>query len=236
MVYNRRYQRKVPTNKQLDKKIRKLENEDELKFKDTLFLVSQTDAAAGTVYPIGLVGQGIDARARIGDFIRPTSLKCRFTITFQPNTVINSTSVVRMIIFYDSEPAGELPIVVDSTSVDSESLLDIQTSAFPILMQYNYSTMQSKYKVLVDKVMTLNSQAGSGLTASVIAPTPITKYWKKSVKLSRKTIYSGDGALITALQSNGLFICFLYETFGGAIEDPNTLDIVGNIRMYYKDA
>jgi len=79
----KRYQRKVPTNKQLDKKIRNIVNDQELKYKDNQFSVTNENmrwtmgppALTPLSFYVSNPGIGSDERARDGDIIRGTSLK-----------------------------------------------------------------------------------------------------------------------------------------------------------------
>lgn len=229
MPYYNRYKSRVPTNKQLNDKIKKLQSEEELKYKDTTYAIGQVEADAFTVYPIGLVGIGTDARARIGDCIRGTSLKLRFQFLFTPNALLSSSAFLRMIVFYANDVDGVLPKVYN----DDYALLDASSSFNPLLQQYNYSAMQDDFKVLHDEVFTMRAFPLLGAAPEV--PLPNQMFFKKTIKLSRKTWYAGDNAVITDLESNGLFIAFYFDSQLGDPSDPNQLVIDGAIRMYYKD-
>lgn len=232
-------QKKVLTNRALTRKVREMENEPELKFKDTKILPTNLDminhVVSGTptpptIYPIGLVGQGTDARARIGDFIRATSLKIRLRMRYLPNTNISPQAHVRMIIYYDANPQGA------TTQFGTvNSLLDNDSSDQYVLQHYNYSEMGVRYKVLYDKIHTFNSTSDYGTLTDDLFPSASSKYIKKTIKLGRKTIYSGADALASNVQSNGLYVVWFFYAEGTNEDQPQTISADSCFRMYYKD-
>lgn len=240
MPYYRR--KKVLTNRALTKKVREMENEPELKYKDTEFNVTQTDMVdhvvsgqegeqVPTTFAIGLVGQGVDARARIGDFIRATSLKIRLSMRYAPNTNISPTAFIRMILYYDSSPQGEASVTVGQAN----SVLDIGSSDEYIYQMYNYSEVAARYKILMDKTYTLNSQTIYEPITGNWIPQRSSRYIKKTIKLGRKTIYSGPDGLIGDVQTNGLYVTWLFYAEGTDESNLTTAIVTGTMRMYYKD-
>lgn len=244
----RRYNRynHVMTNRQLTKKVKEIQADEELKHKDTIFAVGEVDAStiAGvgpTVYPIGLVGNGTDDRARIGEEIIHTSLKLRFRVqvTFNQNEnevllTPNNYCFLRMIVFYHDFPDGEIPPVIAS----DDALLDTNSAVSPIEMMYEYGSVSSGiYKVLYDKVYTMTSQGIYLPDVEIGAPAgqPVCRYIKKTIKIGRKQRYYGDDATIADLQTNGLFVFWYFDTPNSDIENRNQLLITGSARLYYKD-
>lgn len=243
----RRYNKynRVMSNKQLTKKVKEIQNDEELKHKDTLFAVGEVDASiiAGvgpTVYPIGLVGEGTDARARIGEEIINTSLMLRFQVKllFNSNETgiapANNIGFLRMIVFYHEFPDGEIPPVV----AVADALLDANSAFSPINMMYDYGSVNAGvYKVLYDKVYTLTASDLYIPDAEIgaLAGVPVSRFIKKKIKIGRKQRYYGDDAVIQDLQSNGLFVFWLLDTPNSDPTDRNQLQIDGSIRLYYKD-
>lgn len=227
--YNKRYN-KVPSNKQLAQKIKKLQNDEELKYKDTGYFVGQVEAADFTVFPVGLVGNGDDARARDGDIIRGTSLKMRFAFTFTPNNSLATTAFIRMIVFYARNVDGELPAVYN----DINGLLDPNSASTPLLQMYNYTAMQDQFKVLYDNVITLESNHDI-VVGATSAASPVSYFMNDKVKISRKQTYSGPNAVIGDLEANGIFVAWYFVAPNSETADEDQLVLEGTIRMYFKD-
>lgn len=224
------------TNRQLTRKIKKMDNNVELKHKDQDILVGQLDADF-SVYEVCPVGQGDDERGRIGDEITTTSLKLRMAIRFSPNDFLNTTAMIRMILFWDSAPAGEIPSIVSVTPLD-QSVLDPQSSALePIYDQYDYTTTQNRFRIIYDKVWTLSSQFASvtGDLETSGYPAPVVRFITKKFKLGRKQLFQGGEASYTSWVTNGLFVGWYLYSPGLSTSEFNALGIDANFRLYYKD-
>lgn len=227
------------TNRQLTRKVKKMEDEVELKYKDTAYNIGQVEATAFKPYNIGLIGQGVDERARIGDFIRHTSLKMRFWIRFEPNNTVATTAFVRVLLCYDSQPTqttsslGQPPVDLITGSILGQSLLDT-SEINPLLQHYDVQTCAMRYRVLYDKVFTLQSRQNDTATDPP-GPAPVSMFLKKKIKLGRKAVYNGNGAVYEQLTTNALYFAVYFYAPESNEADQDQLICTGNIRLYYKD-
>lgn len=224
------------TNRQLTKKIKKLDNEIELKHKDESFQLGQVDANF-SVYDICVVGLGGDERGRIGDEIVTTSLKMRSVITWTPNAFNNNTCLIRMILFWDAAPNGEVPSIIPVTPLD-QAVLDNSNTAFtPIHFMYDYSTTQDRFRIIYDKVWSLSSQYRYSVDDIEFDGNPaiVTKFISKKFKLGRKQIFAGDGADYTTMVTNGIYAGWYFYSPNASTSEFNSLIIDSTFRLYYKD-
>lgn len=229
------YYRSRPTIRKLDKRIRKIENEVELKHKDETFFVGQPDANF-SVYDICTVGNGTDNRARIGNEIMTTSLKMKLGITWTPNTYNDTTAFIRMILFWDSEPNGEIPSIVAGSLGDQSVLDPNSTTLASIFDQYDYNTTSSRFRVIYDKVWTLRSQfAVQDPITSDVFPAPTSLYITKKWKLGRKQIYNGDDPDPEQLVTNGIYAGWYLYSYYPSPSEFNSLALDATFRLYFKD-
>jgi len=213
-----------------------MDNDIELKHKDQDLALGQLDADF-SVYNICSVGVGADAKGRIGEEINTTSLKMRMGIRWLPNAPLNTACHIRMILFWDSAPNGELPNIV-STGPDDQSVLDPASTAFEsIFDQYNYNSTQQRFRIIYDKVWTLSSQfvAVNSDIELDDHPAPVMRYVKKTFKLGRKQIYQGNDPDYQALVTNGLYVGWYFYSPDSSDSEFNSLFIDANFRLYYKD-
>lgn len=228
--------RRAPSNYQLAKRIRKIESEIELKHKDEDFFVGQVDADF-SVYDICVVGLGGDSRGRIGDEIQTTSLKMRLGIIWTPNTYNNLTAHLRMILFWDSAPNGDVPSIVSTGPLDQSVLDPASTSLEPIFDQYNYNTTQDRFRIIYDKVWTLRSQfITSDPDTLTDLPGPVSMFVTKKWKLGRKQVFQGNAADYTSMVTNGIYVGWYLYSPDNSTSEFNSLKLDAAFRLYFKDA
>lgn len=191
-VKKRKFQRKkkAPTNKNLARRVRKLERAPELKYKDVNSTVAPT--AAGTAVAALFIAQGDDFNQRIGEEVNLmyVNYKIRYAIASGTTGIIWRTMLV-----WDKQNNGIGPIFLASSSL-TEGLLDDTTITNTTLSPHNYRTKQ-RYQVLYDQTHISNPQE----------PTcERTMYMRKNFKFhGMKIKYSGSGGTIAELPSRELF-------------------------------
>lgn len=240
--YNRG--KRAPSNYALDKKIKKMQRETELKYNDEwLTVTAQNDPDTennvfllnGTVQGSGAFGQ------RIGNEIYPTSVQYRGFIYINnlEATVFNDVvraPFIRVIIFWDKMPNGEVPVIVGNSAAGAETLLDVTIGgASPIWAPYNHSTA-TRFKILSDKTYRFNPSStayyGGDVDPTFASAVP-NQFLSDKISLSRTTRYSGDGGTIATVSENGLFVTFI-STFDDSDANYN-ISFDGLFRVYYKD-
>lgn len=151
--------------------------------KKKIDLVQATYACTqtGSVTALNLCATGDDYTNRNGRKILMKSLQIRGY--FEPEDLIVDNCLARVVILYDCQTNGTLPVVTD--------ILDAATS----LSSLNLSN-RDRFKVLLDKQY----------VGAVAGGSPTVGMWKKFKRLNLETVYNGTGATIGAIQSGSLLM------------------------------
>lgn len=177
-------------NKNLDRRIKKLEHSEELKYIDIYNTSALTNT--GTIVALNFIAQGDDFNQRLGEEICAKFVNMKIRIS---HLAAGTYDQVRSILFWDKQTNGTGPTIYTSTDINS-GLLDNSTITSGVLCPHNYRC-NDRYAILYDKVHSINPE--SSAVDKVIQ-------FKKSFKLSgAKVKYSNSGALITSIPSRSLF-------------------------------
>lgn len=210
--------KKVPRVSTINKKIKRIQAKEELKFIDT-YQSATSIPLAGVLQLLNGVAEGDDNNNREGREINLTSVQFRGQLLNNPLDI--TSAVIRMIIFYDLQANGAAPTVA--------TLLDLTTITAAYLAPY-HRDYQKRYKIVYDKTMTITPQTvnttAGGVTTVVNS---IDRTIRKKRRLGRMVKYSGTGATITSIASNSLYVLFLSDN------NTNQPSINMGYRVYYKD-
>lgn len=168
-------------------------------------------ANAGSITPIVLLSQGSGATARIGNVIRPKSL--RFAIAFGTAAV---GAVIRYILFYDKTNQGVVPIVADVLETPTATAEPI--SGYANLLQSNDS-----FKVILDR--TIRIDAASQLLY-------VKTHMLRKSRLPSKIGFVGTAATQVSLGTNSLY-CLMISNQPLAAPSPS---VIFDAQMVYEDA
>lgn len=221
MVVQKR--RKVPTNRTLNQKIKKIQSREELKHRDTL--ISQTvDGTGSTLALLNGVPQSAGAETditRVGNDITATSIQWRLRYN---NVAAQLGSVtMRMLVFWDQQPNGAAPTAA--------TLLDGTTVTSLTLAPY-HRDYQKRYKILHDSVVTITPQAVQAFTPATGATTalvPQIVYRHAKRQLARTVKYIGNGATVASIGTNSLYAMWISNV---AADLPT---VTAGFRLYFKD-
>jgi len=204
--------KKAPTNKNLARRVRKLERAPEIKYRDVTSVLAPT--AGGTAIAALFIPQGDDFNQRIGEEINLMYVNYKMRYAIASGT---TSQIWRTMLVMDRQNDGSGPIFLASSSL-VEGLLDDITITSPIYAPHNYRTKQ-RYQVLYDQVHVSNPAE----------PTcERSLYIKKNYKFHGKKIkYSGSGSAISDLPTHDLFWLH-FETSG-------TVSITFSSRTWYTD-
>ena len=243
-----RFYRRAPSNYQLNKKIKKLEDEQEIKYKDIWHTISatRTPDVQGQVFLLNgtQVGPYVTGE-RIGSQIRATSLQLRgyFYIPLlgtldTPNTDTLRAPMIRLIVFWVTNPVGT-PVIVGNSDTALDGVLDniIGSTADNIFAPYQFQSYPA-IKVLYDKTYTFKVppiiRYNDGISAN--RPESTTPYVmiNKKIKLSRLVKYNGEQSTISNMTNNALYMTAISTYDAGS--GPG-YRIAGQIfsRFCYKD-
>lgn len=222
--------RRVPTNKQLDKKIKKLQSDVELKYTDT-YTTSDISTTA-TLILLNSTVRGAEQDQRIGNMIRGTSLQWRGHVS---TDIVDSGLVAiryRILIFWDRQANAAAPLLFGNSG--SASLLDTTTVTDATLAPYNHNNV-ARYKILYDKPFLLEPKVVGDMDPATGTTTyygQIVKHFNGHLNLSRKIRYDeSNNGDITDIVTNSLYIGAISDRAAAA---TNPFLEVGT-RMYYKD-
>jgi len=215
---------KVPTNKTLNTKIKRIQRNVEIKHKDYEINGSAVTTTGLLLDDHNFVQEGDTNITREGAIIRATSLQFigRFTTD---GTILDTATRIRMIVFWDSQTNGAVPNlsgvngILDVLTIDGLTFSPRQTNTL------------KRYKVIYDKIYTVNPQLDFvrlPATGTITANVKVHKPFRLRFKLSRAITYSGNAGTIADLVSNGIYIF--------CMSDSDTVGVSGGIRLYFKDA
>lgn len=209
--------KKVPNNKQLSRRIKKLEHSEELKYDD--------DYDAATVYNnssfllLNNIGQGDDYNQRIGEEIVSKFLNIKFRIG---RTASIDAITYRVMVFWDLQANGAAPTLYTSTSLTT-GLLDNSLVSIPSMVPHNYRT-KDRYHILFDKTYVNNAESSATIKWMQI---------NKNFKLGgAKVKYGTSGNSIAAIASRALYFFCMAHTSSAT----DTTDFRVATRFWFTDA
>lgn len=226
----KRYSSKYPSNKSINRKVKKIQDMIELKYIDTYFNDTVADDGNDLLL-MNAVGVGTSNTSRTGSEISLTSLQFRGSVTM--DSLQLDPILLRMIVFFDRQANSAAPITNVFTP-GTGSLLNGTVITDPIYMPYSYE-QQDRYRVLYDKVIQLNPKVikqadyTGGDTTELI---PVTQHFKKRIKLGRKVKYdlANIAPTIADIATNSLYVVFYSDN------TTNLPTMRFGARVYFKDA
>ena len=254
--YNKRYYKsnskrnykKNPTTRTLNKKIKKMQKQQEIKYIDNWEKIearNEPNASFPKSLPVLLNGLilGTSAIERIGSAVTATSLSFRGYI-YVPNLQnitneddLSRVPLVRMIIFWD-ESARDVPAIYGSPFSSQESLLDNSSGADIVFCPYNRST-RNRFKILYDKtfkfpVTPIITTGGMVVSETNALPHRVIQ---GKIKLNRIVQYSGVTDEIRDIARNALWcVCIsTYDTKAAPPDDAYFIQANICFRFNYKD-
>jgi len=215
-------QNKAITN--LNKKVKKIQVEEEVKHIDILY--AEISALAASPYPWfshNFTPVGASNITRLGNVIAPTSYQIRFRIR-QDIDRTGEASRVRMIIFWDTQVNGAAATYLGATGVLDNTVITDQLAA-----PRNYDTID-RYHIIKDKTYVLQNTMATVEVAGAVSKVSRAIIQKTFIiKASRRIKYTGATGTIADIANNALYIVF----YSDAVSEPPTID--GGVRMYFKD-
>lgn len=232
MPYRRNY-----TNKALDKRIRKIEMDEELKYFDLSGALTPAAGAEDSELLNG-VTQGSSVGERDGYEIQTTSITIRMIIQSQSSRLLYSQ--VRIIVFWCSSTLSGSPNIVGSTSAGTQAVLDntVNLVQSNMLLPYSREYVPGQFKILYDKVYTFNPKTYTAITADtpgadvfneVTGYLALGMFKKIHIPLSRKVRYDTANGGITDLAGNSLWIAACADVSA----NPPIVNFIS--RLNYKD-
>lgn len=207
---------KQPKLRNLERRVRKLEHSEELKYKD----IYSTTAPLTTFQflSMNLMGQGDDAfNNRIGEEIcaKYLNMKLRFI-----HPVGATSDAIRCVVFWDTQANGAAPDTLTSISPATAVFDNTTVSGGSTLVPYNYRT-KNRYKVLYDRVITMIPQSTT---------TDMVRYVRHNFRLNGAKIkYSDSGATQASVTSRNLI--FAYSCISGSLASCAL-----SFRLWFTDA
>lgn len=218
----------------LEKKVKQIEYETEVKYKDTIFTgieMADTGTIANTLLVNGLQ-QGQTSITRIADDVVYTSFQLRGCISHQiPTTATNLAPVYRLVIVRDMQPNG--------VAMTFGNLFDTTVITDPVYAPRNMDYID-RFHVYYDKVGILNINAsfitsgtGTPLVTTTTQVADVGRTIKVFKKLGFKTNYGlSNAGTVADIAKNSLYMLFMSDQSSASNNGPV---FNGGIRLYYKD-
>ncbi len=188
----------------------------ELKFFDGTS--NAVPAAGGTIMEDSLnhITQGVTEQARVGRKCTLRSIQARFQLTLASTpTAANTSERVRLIIYQDKQANGATATV---TGIMESATLD----------SYRNLANGSRFRVLYNKVVVMNTAAGSGRgTTDTLSYSETTAYRQMYKKCNIPLEFDSTTGAITELRSNN--IGYL------AFTDTGLVDVEVHWRLRFSD-
>lgn len=219
----------------IEKKVRHLAQEAELKYKDTLINVLAQDNGSLTL--LNGISQGTTQVTRIGGQVRLTSLQYR--LNFLSDTDIRNYVTARIIVFFDTQSNGADPVVSGNPLIAGQSgLLNTVAGGVPnnVFNPIQYENID-RFKIIHDKTFVLNPQQAltattAGAVQSLTTTAVVARTMSKYHKISRTIKYDGAGATIADINRNSLYMLLISDQANIGAEG---VSVFGVCRVYYKD-
>lgn len=222
--------RPKPTTKSLDRRIKKIQNRQELKHVDVLFNAIEmgsdsTSAAYTLLNPLTIGNTNL---TRIGDKASFTSIQIRATITAAA-AAIASPVTWRIIVVRDMQPNGATPTPAN--------LLD--TSVITALVHAPYNNdYTERFRVISDKKGVINPFRNRAWTDTA-GSNVVTEVGRIGIKYNLRwqlgfaTNYGlANGGTIADISKNAVFFLAMSDQTLASDLGPT---ITGGSRMYFKD-
>jgi len=215
--------------KNMDKRIKQIKDDEELKYIDVLQGTANIPASGGSAQGLitllnPAVTGDLPLNNREGGEIRCTSVQIRAHILTGSTAVTDFPTEFRCILFWDRQPNVSAPTLYTSgTGSGTMGLID-NTTITPIIHAPLNHQVSERYKVLYDKIFILN---GTGSDDSV----PVAKFLTIRKKLNRKTKYTKTAGVgsVTDIITNALY----FVVFNGSGNDDSSA--IWGSRVYFKD-
>jgi len=201
-MVRRRPKRKAPTNKSLNRKIKRIQNDIELKYKDVYSAATDISTTTALTLLNG-ISQGDTTITRTGGQVRLTSVHIKGTVTADPLNLLSDQ--YRMMVVWDAQANGAAPTLSGTVT----SILDVTTITDLLIAPYNYSAMD-RFKILMDKRVIINRRVVADTdpaTGATQEYQPIVKPFNKRFKLGRTVRYAVNSSTgtITDISTNSLY-------------------------------
>lgn len=196
--------RKVP--EKIKKYVKKeMKREVEKRWKTESFQLNLDYNLTTNIYTfLNGISQGDNTFERAGNQITITEIEIMLTVT----PAANLNSRVRLLMFFDKMPNGQLPNNNASTNSIFAEAPAGAANATTLLSPLNPNYFPSRYTLLVDRLFTVHQEGGS----SNIAVEKVVKIHKKGLKT--KVQYHLNNNTIAALVKNSLIIFAISDETG----------------------
>lgn len=161
----------------------------DVKRHDVLSAANSVSSTPSYVLLNGL-SQGDDSVTRDGNEIYISSVYIKGSIT-----AADATNSVRMLVFWDSQPNSTAPV---------DAQLFFSPVAYPHLSTLNYD-YRKRFRVLSDEMFVVDSND------------PVS-FYRRYIKIGRKTLYVGSSSTITGITKGALYMCMVSDS--GASTHP----------------
>jgi hypothetical protein len=171
----------------------------ELKYFDRHINGQSINSTTGSIMNLTqLLAQGVAPNQRIGRKIKVHRVSARLRVLKSATTVSNPTQTYRVMVVIDRQTNG--------TQFTIDDLLD-DGATTNLTRQFRLLTNSGRFKVLSDKIFTLNHMAPRDTSTSEVAP--VATFWQWSANLKGMPIeFDGSTGAVTEVRTNNIYIFY----------------------------
>lgn len=220
----RRSKKSKPTTKTLDKRIKRINKRQELRWVDRVDNAMPI-VATPVLHLLNGTTKGDNVYAtRQADEFYMTSFQIRYEVLTSGNVLANT--IVRVVIVYDRQSNG--------AAATAATIFDETNDTNVVYCPYNRD-YQKRYKILYDKTVEINPLAVAATTVAsgvVTAMIPASRFIHKKRRIAKtvKCIQTSNTGLIADIEMGAVYLCAFSDQGAG-----NAPQVVYHSRIYYKD-
>lgn len=204
----------APTTRQLDRRVKKIQNREEVMVIDR-FVTANPTTGAQFVDFLCPIAQGDSYNQRDHNKVYATSVKFRYIVQNDVSDPVDHSQTIRIMVLWDKNPNGSLPTPYGTL----QSVLDNRTITSPTLMPYN-KDMYARFKIIYDK---------THVCTPFVTTQQVIHYKRKKRLLGRQITFADANGNVASIDSNNVVLMILSDT---SAFPPQC--VLGS-RLYFKD-
>lgn len=208
----------------VEKSLKSMKQEEELKYKDTALTSPTTTTANMDV--INLLSLGQSQITRIGAQVHMTSVQWKFTAAAATGTLTPIT--FRYLLVLDRQPNGALATFSGSPLAGTIAILNTAVIGQAAVAPIQYENIK-RFRILKDKTISWNPQMSLQDANPATTVVSLEKTISGYRKLGINTKYGDDVGTIADINTNALYLITICDV-------ASSIVIQGGTRIYFRDA
>ncbi|AXH77559.1 MAG: capsid protein [Cressdnaviricota sp.] len=217
----------------LEKKIKKIEGEPELKYSNKPIQETAVAGLGVVGFPLNdTIAQGLEPNQRIGNKITATSLSFKGILVTDQGRL--GYSIFRVMVYWYSDQIAASPVIIGDDLTGTRCMLTVAdglVSSPSFALPYSRAYVPKTFKVLYDKTYVLNANTyyTDDTAGTVTRYAPVSKNIQFKIPLNRVIQFDNDGIGLASMAGNSLYIAVIADN----TNSPGILS--GCTRFNYRD-